>query len=571
MSLLSKPMLVTLPFLLLLLDFWPLERMKAPDGSPSREPALWRRLVFEKWPFFLLSAASCVVTLWAQKTGGAMADNVLPPAARVGNAFASYLAYLTTTFAPFSLSVLYPHPGKASLTAVVAAAVLLAISVFAVLGARRRPYAAMGWLWFLGALVPVIGLVQVGWQARADRYTYLPSVGLAVILVWGFRDLTLHLGAGTRVRVAVSVAAIALLSFLTWREIGYWKDSETLYARGLASTERNHVLHINLGIERIHHGALSEGLEHFRQAVAIQPGYWYGQLTLGAALAAAQKPAEDIPYLETAVRLHPSSVEGRTALGGALAAQGRLPEAASQLTQAIALEPGSVRAHYALARTLELQGKPREALEEDRATVRLDRYHVDAQARVSQGLLAAGRPAEALAQADEALRFLPDSELLHFARARARGGGEESGGEGRAAHGASSFARPRARGDALGRHARDFVGRVTVGRGGSSRACHQARGAERRPRPEHARSSSCRGSAGGSLRRGGQDGGTGDPPGGRFRAETGFPGHRGPPGLLQGPPPVPLRRTVGFACASFSPLPSRPFPGGTSFSARLPW
>jgi tetratricopeptide (TPR) repeat protein len=419
MSLLSKPMLVTLPFLLLLLDFWPLGRMKAPDGSLSREPALWRRLVFEKAPFFLLSMGSAIVTLWAQKGGGAMADNALNFTARLGNAFYSYLAYLTKTFTPFSLSVLYPHPGKAGWMAVFAAAILVAISLSAIHWARRCPSVAVGWFWFLGALVPVIGLVQVGWQARADRYTYLPSIGLAVVLVWGLGDLGRLLNTGPRLLVAAAVAAVGLLSFLTWREIGYWKDSETLYARGLATTEKNHILHINLGIERVRHGYVSEGLDHFRQAVAIQPGYWYGQLTLGAALAGMERPAEAIPYLETALRLHPDSAEGRTALGGALAAQGRLPEAVSQLKQAIALDPGSVRAHHAMARTLELRGQAKEALEEYRRAVRLDPSHVDAQERLSQGLLAEGRLTEALAQLDEALRYLPDSERLHVTRARA--------------------------------------------------------------------------------------------------------------------------------------------------------
>ena len=419
LSLLSKPMLVTLPFLLLLLDFWPLERLSAQDGSLLRKPGPWRRLALEKWPFFLLSAASCAVTLRAQRMGGAMADNTLALSARLGNAATSYLAYLGKTVAPFSLSVLYPHPGRAGWTAVLAVAVLGALSLFALSRARRLPYVAVGWFWFLGALVPVIGLVQVGWQARADRYTYLPSIGLAVILVWGSVDLARRFQIGPRWLFAASAAAVGFLSFLTWREIGYWKDSETLYARGLATTERNHILQINLGIERVRHGSVSEGIDHFRKAVEIQPGYWYGQLTLGAALAGAERPAEAIPYLETALRLHPDSVEGKTALGSALAALGRLPEAAAQLKQAVALEPGSVRARYALAKTLELQGQASEALEEYREVVALDPSHVDAQDRLSQGLLAAGKLPDALAQLDGALRLSPNSERLHVTRARA--------------------------------------------------------------------------------------------------------------------------------------------------------
>jgi tetratricopeptide (TPR) repeat protein len=409
-SLLSKPMLVTFPFLLLLLDVWPLERMNR--GSV-------RRLLLEKIPFLLLSIASCIVTIWASGSGGAMADNRLAFAARLSNALVSCVAYLEKTLAPFSLSVLYPHPGRASWWAIPAAAFLAAISLLALRWAKSRSYVAVGWFWFLGTLVPVIGLVQVGWQARADRYTYLPSIGLAVALVWGLCDLGRRLAAGPRLLQAAAVAAVGSLSFLTWRQIGYWKDSVTLYTHGLAVTEGNHILHINLGIERVRQGNVSEGIDQFRQAVAIQPGYWYGQLTLGAALAGVERPAEAIPYLETALRLHPDSAEGRTALGGALATQGRLTEAASQLKRAIALEPDSARAHYALARTLELQGQAGESLEEYRTVVRLDPSHVDAQQRLSQRLIAGGLSTEALTRLDDALRASPGSERLRYEHARA--------------------------------------------------------------------------------------------------------------------------------------------------------
>jgi tetratricopeptide (TPR) repeat protein len=368
-SLLSKPMLVTFPFLLLLLDVWPLERMDR--GSV-------RRLLLEKIPFLLLSAASCAVTLWAQGSGGAVADWSLSLAARASNALVAPVAYLKQSFAPFSLSVLYPHPGSASFAAVAAAALLLAISAAALRWARTRPYFATGWFWYLGTLVPVIGLVQVGWQARADRYTYLPSIGLTVALVWGLRDLWRRLAAGPRLLQAAAVAAVGCLSFLTWLQIGYWKDSTTLYAHGLAVTERNHILHINLGIEEVRRGKLAQGISNFQQAVAIQPGYWYGQLALGAALARDQRPAEAIPYLETALRLHPDSAEGRTALADAaekvgqeLFAQGRAPEAAARLEEAVRAQPDSERLRYEHARALVAAGRRAQAKDELRVALRL--------------------------------------------------------------------------------------------------------------------------------------------------------------------------------------------------------
>jgi tetratricopeptide (TPR) repeat protein len=370
MSLLSKPMLVTLPFLLLLLDFWPLGRL---DRGPSR------RLFIEKVPFLALSAASCAVTLWAQASGGAIADWGLPFAARASNALVSCLAYLTQTFAPVSLSVLYPHPGRVNLTAAAgAAAVLLGVSAAALAAARRRPYFAVGWFWYLGMLVPVIGLVQVGWQARADRYTYLPSIGLAVAVVWGLSDLAGRSAAGLWLLRAAAVALVGCLSFLTWRQIGYWKDSATLYAHGLAVTQSNHILHIDLGIEEVRRGRLAEGIGHFEQAVAIQPGYWYGQLALGSALNRDGRPAEAIAHLETAARLHPDSAETKAALAqaaekvaGQLYAQGRTAEAAARLEEAVRAAPDNSGLRYEHGRALAASNRNAEAKDELRAAVRL--------------------------------------------------------------------------------------------------------------------------------------------------------------------------------------------------------
>jgi protein O-mannosyl-transferase len=350
LGLLSKPMLVTLPFLLLLLDYWPLERL---------ERIGWPRLLLEKVPLLALSAASCVVTMWAQGKGGAIADASLPLAARLGNAPLSYLAYLEQSVVPVSLSVLYPHPGSASLAAVAAAALLVAVSLAAIRWARALPYLAVGWFWFLGALVPVIGLVQVGWQARADRYTYLPSIGLALAVVWGASDLWHRFGAPQWLLRIAAAAALCSLSLLTWRQIGYWKDSPALFAHGLEVTERNHILHINLGIEQVRRGQLEDAIGHFRRAVAIEPGYWYGQLALGSALARGNQPAEAVACLETALRQHPDSAEARSALEAAREKVGR--DAA----------PDSAPLRYERARALVAAGRRSEAKDELRAALRL--------------------------------------------------------------------------------------------------------------------------------------------------------------------------------------------------------
>ena len=428
MSLLAKPMLVTLPLLLLLLDFWPLARLQR--GAA-------RRRIIEKVPFLALSAASCTVTLWAQASGGAVADWGLPFAARASNGLVSCLAYLSQTFAPVSLSVLYPHPGRVNLPAAAgAAAILLGVSAAALRSTKTRPYFAVGWFWFLGMLVPVIGLVQVGWQARADRYTYLPSIGLAVAVVWGLSDIVGRSAAGMWLLRAATVALVGCLSFLTWRQIGYWRDSATLYAHGLAVTEGNHILHINLGIEEVRRGRLAEGIGHFAQAVAIQPGYWYGQLALGSALNRDGRPAEALPHLQSAARLHPDSAEAQAALAqaaekvaGQLFAQSRPSEAAARLEEAVRAQPDNAGLRYEHARALAASGRNAQAKDELRAAVR-----ISPDFRPALTLLAAmlaTSPDAAPAEGEEATRLAQtlvslggdrdpnDLDLLAAAQARA--------------------------------------------------------------------------------------------------------------------------------------------------------
>jgi tetratricopeptide (TPR) repeat protein len=343
-SLLCKPMLVTFPLLALLLDFWPLRRFER-DSAPG--------LAAEKLPMVVLAAAFSAIALRVQAGGGALAGLALSPAARVANALQSYVAYLEQTVLPFSLSVLYPHPGRASGAALAAAALLLAVSLTAASFRRRAPYVFTGWFWFLIALVPVIGLVQIGWQARADRYTYLPSIGLLMALVWGLAELGERARIPRSVLAAAAAAAVAALALATVRQIGYWMDSETLYAHGLAVTGPNPVLEINMGIEQMRRGETEAALRHFRQAVAIEPRYWYGELALGAALARDGNPDEAMPHLTRALSMRPDSAEAQKELDSArsaaasrhtegarqLLAAGDVPGAKGELRSALRLSP----------------------------------------------------------------------------------------------------------------------------------------------------------------------------------------------------------------------------------------
>jgi hypothetical protein len=278
LGLLSKPMVVTLPFVLLLLDWWPLGRLRR-RGEPT-----FARLVVEKSPFFALSAASSVMTYVAQARDGAVItlDN-LSAGWRVANALAAYGTYLEKTLWPSGLAIFYPHPGTA-LPAWQAAAGLLALAAITLAAARlwrSRPELPVGWLWFLGTLVPVIGLVQVGLQAVADRYSYLPLTGLFIAAAWSVRRAG---GRWPRTVVAGAAALLVTLAAVARLQAGYWRDDVTLYTRALAVTEHNFVAHANLGVALIARGRRREGLLHLVQANRIRPAGSAEVLELAAAL-----------------------------------------------------------------------------------------------------------------------------------------------------------------------------------------------------------------------------------------------------------------------------------------------
>lgn len=264
-GLMSKPQVITLPFLLLLWDYWPLGRL-SPAGQPSRATAL----LLEKVPLFLMALASAVVTMQAQKAGGAIHSPVLYPfSLRLENAIVSYSRYIGKAFWPAQLSPLYPHPlDLLRFWQVVASAVLLLLATTMVIRHRRRGYLVTGWFWFLGTLVPMIGLVQVGEQAMADRYAYLPFVGLFVMVCWGVGEWAETKKVPTAWIAVPALAAIMILSALTYRQIGYWRDSETLWSYALRVTSvRSYKAHFNLAVTYDAEGRYDEAVQQFREAI----------------------------------------------------------------------------------------------------------------------------------------------------------------------------------------------------------------------------------------------------------------------------------------------------------------
>lgn len=369
-GLMSKPMLVTLPFVLLLLDYWPLDRI---GDQKSEVVNRLRRLFTEKVPLFALSALSCITTLFAQRQGPSAIDQ-LPLIWRLKNTCVSYVIYIWQMLWPERLAVFYPHPNDrlSLLVVTMGIALLVVISLLVIYLRRTRPYLVTGWFWYLGMLVPVIGLVQVGEQGHGDRYTYLPQIGLYIMIAWIVGDLLVE---STRVRrPVVGVIAAILVVSLCVRAFGqtsYWKNSETLWNHALAVTDENDVAHNNLGFLFLRRGDLDKAITEFQTALDIrlrngQTHYNLGaalvQSNLGNALARKQLWNQAVDHLQEAIRLRPDYADAYFNLGSVLFQQDRLDEAIAQWQKALAIRPQDGEARRNVASALRKQGKVKEAI-----------------------------------------------------------------------------------------------------------------------------------------------------------------------------------------------------------------
>ena len=499
LGLLSKSMIVTLPFVLLLLDVWPLGRLRlgvgqpptagaAPgrakpsrrraaaqrsDGPPSRtkehrreqgsERPMVRRsegptsgfgllpplaIVLEKVPLLALTAAASIITWFAQHGAGAVATPDLSVGLRVANAVVSYVAYIKAFFWPAGLAVFYPLPQSIPWWQAGAAAALLA--VVCVLAWRRLTagtYLAVGWCFFLGTLVPVIGLVQVGSQARADRYTYVPAIGLSMMLAWGLAEIARRRPSTKAWTAAFGVVIAAACAILTWQQLKSWRNTTALYEHALAVTTDNYVAHDGLGAVLREQGHLDEAIAHYQEAVRIRPTYAGSQNNLGEALLAKGRAAEALPHLEESVRLDPrvreahlnlaaahytlghpaeaiaeceTAVRGwpddpraQTELGMALAENARVDEGLAHLREALRLAPGYAEVHYDLARVLLRAGRTDEAVAEFSETLRLRPEFAEGHFNLGNVLLRQGRLDAAQVEYQAAIRLKPDFAQAH--------------------------------------------------------------------------------------------------------------------------------------------------------------
>lgn len=412
LGLMAKPMLVTLPFVLLLLDFWPLKRLqwKPVDGSKTFLKDL-SLLVREKLPLFALVAISMIVTYLAQSHGGAVRALVDEPLSmRFANALVSYAKYLILTFVPNGLGVYYPFSEANLPVWKVSAAFLLLISitVIALRQATQRPFLIIGWLWFLGTLVPVVGLVQVGGQAMADRYHYLPSIGLFLALVFAAADFV-EVKRLPRAAVAgIAAAALLIFAALTWMQVRLWRDSVTLFSHTLSVTSNNLVIEYNLGHVLGRQGKYEEAVKHFGEAIRINPNYYDGLMNMGMTLAYQSKFSEAIEYYERALGVEPNSAKAYMEKALALAKQGKLNEALPQFEKARDLAPNDADVRTNLGLLLARQGKAQEAIEQLNEALRLNPNSAEAHNNMGLVLLALGKLEECIAHFSTALRLKPE-------------------------------------------------------------------------------------------------------------------------------------------------------------------
>jgi hypothetical protein len=352
LGLTAKPMLVSLPFIMLLMDHWPLGRV---TGFGGKDPVPVHRLLLEKIPFLVLAAASCGITVIAQS--GAMTSLVVSSLAnRIANSLISYVMYLAKTFWPVNLSPFYPFPDSIPIWQTAAAALILAvISLTAFRERIRRPYLLVGWFWFLISLAPVIGIVRVGMHAYADRYTYVPHIGLFVLLVWGTADLWHFRWADRKPLTAATIVILAALSLITWRQTSFWKDSATLFSHAHAVTENNHVASNILAIDSMKRGDHERALRLFDRSIREAPWFNEPYIEQGAALYRLGRLEEAEQQYRHVLILNHTRSDVHNNLGVILAERGRFDEARDHFRKALQIRPDYRDAQQNLKLARELQ------------------------------------------------------------------------------------------------------------------------------------------------------------------------------------------------------------------------
>jgi tetratricopeptide (TPR) repeat protein len=423
LGLMSKPMLVTLPFVLLLLDVWPLGR--------AAELSAWRRLIVEKLPLAALAIASSVITVLVQQRAGAIKGlGVLPFDRRLATAVLAYVTYVAKAVWPSRLAAIYPYPAPPPAWQVLGAiAILAAMSALALRAARRHPYLPVGWFWYLGTLVPVLGLVQVGSQPWADRYTYTPAIGLFIVVAWGTVDLCARWPHRNLLAAAAAAVALAGCAVAARKQVEYWRTSVALWEHALGVTTGNHRAESNLAHALVRQGRLDEAVAHYVAALRIKPDFAEAHNNLGLVLADQGKVDDAMSHYSEALGVLPDDLEAHNNFGVALMGQGRDTEAIRHFSEAVRIDPTVAVSHNNLGVAYAHEGNLDAAAREFAEALRLQQGYAEAQTNlaVAHNALGAaltdqGRIDDAVEHYVQALRLRPDLADAHANLARALAG-----------------------------------------------------------------------------------------------------------------------------------------------------
>jgi protein O-mannosyl-transferase len=397
LGLMAKPMVVTLPFVLLLLDYWPLQRRQTPIA----------RLFIEKAPYFILAAASCVITFSVQHQGGAVVPLAgLPLGSRLANMPVAYVRYVAKTFWPAHLAVIYPTLNWTVLDVAGATVLLLVLSTLALWRVRAQPWLAVGWLWFLVTLAPVIGVVQVGTTSMADRYSYIPSIGLFIAVVWAVREWGACMGARALVILGALAAAICLV--LTGRQAAFWKNTETLFLHAIQNTTDNVLAYNNLASCAEAKGQTNAAISYLETALRIKPGYVPAREKLGRWFMRQGRIDEALDQFQQAVDSDPKWPESRYNLGYALLAEGRTGEALDQFQAQVNLQPGEFKAQCNMGNVLLQNGLVGDAIAFLQKAIEIKPDDAGAHYSLGNAFYRKGRVAEAISQYEKAVDFSPN-------------------------------------------------------------------------------------------------------------------------------------------------------------------
>ena len=419
LALMSKPMVVTLPAVLLLLDIWPLRRMSASAGEDRREET-WARLVMEKVPLFALALATSVATVVIQHRVGAMAGlDALPWTVRAANATIGYVAYLWKTIWPTHLAAFYPLFTISPARVGAAAAVLIAVTAAVLAERRRRPYLLTGWGWYVITIAPVIGLLQAGEQGMADRFMYIPMIGILVMAAWGLPELVAAISIRTWLLPAGASVLVVACAIAARAQAAHWEDSVTLWQHATRVTPESYIAHENLGQALRERGQLDEAEASYERAIVHAPPRSPAYLavihnSLGMVLTRKDQPRQALEHFAAAVRLSPNFAEAQGNLGNALVAAGRWPDAIGHYREAVRLKPGYTEPRVGLGGALLKEGRAAEAIPEYREALRLDPGLAEAHNGLGAALATEGHDAEAMIEYTEALRLKPDLPTAHL-------------------------------------------------------------------------------------------------------------------------------------------------------------